>query len=203
MRPSPLNVALRHMVRKLVAHGGTYSRIVMFDFDGTLFRSWEKTPTWWKDVTPYSFFVKPESLDEPCVPDRPDASYWIASALNAARQESRDRNSFVVVITGRVKVHQPRVKKLLTSAGVKPDAMYFNPGMPADRFKVAVLRTLLAGYNSVTEVVIWENEHTGTYRGALEATAKALGREIRVLINEVDVKPKPLDCGPEDFAHGA
>lgn len=172
----------------------------MFDFDGTLFRSWEKTPEWWVEPGAFSFFVKPESLDEPCVPENPDPSYWISPAVNAARSSSRDRNDFTVVITGRVAVHRARVQELLRSVGVKPDGFYLNPGMSASQFKVAVFKTLLVGFNSVDEVVIWENENTGTYKAAIERAAEAVGRTIRVEINKVDERPKPLDCGPEDFA---
>ena len=65
MTPNNVRVASRYLKAK------TYNRIAMYDFDGTLFRSWEKTPEWWPDQRPFSFFVRPESLDEPCVPDHP------------------------------------------------------------------------------------------------------------------------------------
>ena len=29
----------------------TYKRLVMFDFDGTLFRSWEEEPSWWEKMS--------------------------------------------------------------------------------------------------------------------------------------------------------
>jgi len=181
----------------------TYTKIVMFDFDGTLFRSWEKTPDWWKgsdlDKGQYSFFVRLESLDEPCVPSKPDSSYWISDVVQQARQDSSQRGTYVVVVTGRIGIHAPRVKELLKQVGVRPNKMYFNPGMSAPTFKIRVLRSLLAGLNTVDQVEIWENENQGTYDAAVRDASKALGRDIRVTVHSVDAPPHELVCGPDDF----
>ena len=181
----------------------TYTKIAMYDFDGTLFKSWEATPFWWEgselDKGAYSFFVRPESLDEPCVPENPPSAYWINKTLKAAKADSRDRSVFVVVVTGRVKVHKKRVLSLLASKGIRPDASYFNPGMSAATFKIAVLRSLLASLNTVGRVDIWENENQTVYQNALEQTAKALDRDIEVTVHSVHEQPVPLECGPGDF----
>jgi len=149
---------VKHARRKTAK---TYTRIAMYDFDGTLFRSWESTPDWWKgsplDDGPYSFFVRPESLGEPCVPDKPSGSYWINETVREAQYDSRDRPALVVLITGRVAVHESRIKELLAQKGIKPDAFYFNPGMNAAAFKSGVLKTLLIGYNTVNRVDVYEN----------------------------------------------
>ena len=185
----------------------TYNRLVMFDFDGTLFRSWEATPSWWEgtelDTGPYSFAVQPESLDEPCVPDNPPSNYWIPRPLAAAKEALRDRGTLTVLITGRVKVHRQRVMELAQQKGLRFDKFYFNPGMSAARFKVAVLKNLLVGYNTITAVEIWENENQKTYDTAMRATARALADlrdgEIDVKVHHVHAPPKELVCGPEDF----
>lgn len=177
----------------------SYQRIVMFDFDGTLFRSWEQTPDWWPDPTPYSFFVKPESLDEPCVPETPSSSYWISNAVQAAQEYTRDAGTYMVLVTGRVKTHEPRVKELLAQKGIKFDKFYFNPGMSAVSFKKKVLGNLLAAYNTVSRVEIWENENQDNYRMYLNAARVALDRDVVVEVHNVHVAPIPLVCGPEDF----
>tara|TARA_B100001939_G_C16804382_1_gene557107 strand:- start:99 stop:785 length:687 start_codon:yes stop_codon:yes gene_type:complete len=181
----------------------TYKKLEMFDFDGTLFRSWEKEPKWWGgthlDDGPYSFFVRPESLDEPCVPSSPDGSYWISKVVSAAQKASSDRNTFVVVVTGRVKTHRNRILDLLKSKGIRPNASYFNPGMAAAKFKIAVLRNLLISLNTIDEVVIWENENMKAYENALNTASRVLGRDIKVTVHAIHVPPEPLKCEPEDF----
>jgi tRNA nucleotidyltransferase/poly(A) polymerase/2'-5' RNA ligase len=194
---------IEEATRVVVKKARTYKRLVMFDFDGTLFRSWEATPEWWKgthlDTGPYSFFVKPESLDEPCVPDNPPSNYWIQKPLSEAKQAVRDRNTVTVLITGRVKVHKERVKELLAQKGLRFNHYYFNPGMSAARFKVVVLKNLLVGYNTIDAVEVWENENMKTYDSALRATAGAVERDVSVEVHHIHVPPKELVCGPEDF----
>jgi len=191
---------VKHARRKTAK---TYTRIAMYDFDGTLFRSWESTPDWWKgsplDDGPYSFFVRPESLGEPCVPDKPSGSYWINETVREAQYDSRDRPALVVLITGRVAVHESRIKELLAQKGIKPDAFYFNPGMNAAAFKSGVLKTLLIGYNTVNRVDVYENENISTYRSVLTRTAETVRRDIQVEVHAVHENPVPLGCGPEDF----
>jgi len=181
----------------------TYSRIAMFDFDGTLFRSWEATPSWWKgtelDKGPYSFFVREESMAPPCVPEDPPSNYWISEAVQAAAKATRDPNTLSVVITGRVKSHQNRVKELLQQKGLKFDTHYFNPGMSAAKFKVAVLKALLAGHQLVSQIDIWENENITVYDSALRATSRALGHPLKITTHQIHENPQDLVCGPSDF----
>jgi tRNA nucleotidyltransferase/poly(A) polymerase len=178
----------------------TYSRIVVYDFDGTLFRSWELTPDWWLDQSPYSFFRQPESLDEPCVPNSPGNEYWINKVVQAAQEDTRDRNTYAVLVTGRVKAHADRIAELLAQKGIRFDHMYFNPGMSAARFKTIVLGQLLAGFNTVGEVAIWENENQSHYAQYLAAASSALRRpDVRVVVHNIHESPIPLACGPSDF----
>mgnify|MGYP003998852231 CR=1 FL=1 len=181
----------------------SYTKIAMFDFDGTLFRSWEKTPTWWKgselDDGPFSFFVREESLGEPCVPDRPSSNYWIPTPVQEAKKAIREASTYTVVVTGRIRRHSKRVKELLGQKGLRFDAMYFNPGMSAARFKVVVLRNLLAGLNTVSEIDIWENENITTYESDLKATSKALGRPLKIQTFPIHQPAHELICSPEDF----
>jgi len=180
----------------------TYNRIVMYDFDGTLFKSWEKTPDWWPDPRPYSFFTRPESLDEPCVPDQPGNEYWINKAVQAAQEDTHDRNTYSVLITGRVKVHQDRVAELLAQKGIRFNKMVFNPGMSAAKFKTLALGQLLAGHNTVDEVTIWENENQSHYAQYLAAASAALGRDVEVVVHNIHESAIPLACGPSDFGVG-
>ena len=181
----------------------TYTRLAMFDFDGTLFRSWEATPDWWDgtplDKGPYSFFVRPESLDEPCVPDNPPSSFWINKTVREAVRATQDRNVVTVLITGRIGVHKKRVLELLKSKGIQFDHYYFNRGMSAAKYKSVILKTLLVGYNTIDRVDIWENENEKVYDSVLRSTADALGRDLDVRIHHVQAPPKELECGPKDF----
>ncbi|MHC4781169.1 MAG: hypothetical protein ACYTFG_21555, partial [Planctomycetota bacterium] len=56
---------------KTAVLGGEITRLLMFDFDGTLFRGEEHTPEWWADPKPFSWGSDPVSMNPPCVPKRP------------------------------------------------------------------------------------------------------------------------------------
>lgn len=182
----------------------TYSRIAMYDFDGTLFRSWEQTPEWWTDKRPYSFFVRPESLNEPCIPARPGGEYWINKSVEAAQDDTRDPNTYSVLITGRIDVHRDRIRELLGQKGIRFDKMIFNPGMSAARFKTLALGQLLALHNNVREIVIWENENQTHYARYLAIAKNALGRDdVAITVHNIHEAPIPLLCNPTDFGMAA
>ena len=151
------------------------------------------------DNGPYSFFVQPESLDEPCVPDNPSSEYWINEVVKKAQRDTRDRDVMVILVTGRVAIHAPRIKELLGQKGIRPDAFYFNPGMNAAAFKSGVLKTNLVGFNSVDRVDVYENENISAYESVLTRAAEATGRDIEVVMHGYHEKPVPLSCGPKDF----
>ena len=178
----------------------TYTRIVMYDFDGTLFRSWEGTPDWWADPTPYSFFAQPGSLDEPCVPANPGSDYWVSKVVRSAQADINRRDTYTVLVTGRQRSVSKRIFELLSQQGIQFDKVYFNPNMQAAKFKTIVLGNLLAGHSTVSEVVIWENENQTHYAQYLNAATSALGREdVNVVVHNIHERAVPLACGPEDF----
>lgn len=192
-------VAQRYLQKK----ARTYSRIVIYDFDGTLFRSWDKSPQWWEgsplDTGPHSFTSLPESLSPPCIPENPSSQYWVGNALTQARRDTADAGTLAVLVTGRVKAHRPRIKKLLGQQGLHFDHLYFNPGMPAVRYKGYVLKSLLALHPMVQAVEVWENENLPAYAQVLTGVARHLGMDIEVTLHPVRKPPMPLSCGPGDF----
>jgi tRNA nucleotidyltransferase/poly(A) polymerase/DNA topoisomerase IB/2'-5' RNA ligase len=181
----------------------SYSNLAMFDFDGTLFRSWEQVPHWWKgtvlDKGPYSFFVQPEALGEPCVPEDPPFSFWISPTVQDAKRAMSDGGTYTVLITGRVGVHKKRVVELLRKKGLRFDKVYFNPGMSASQFKAQVFKVILAGNSTIRKVELWENENISLYKKVLEQVGSAFGYPIKVVTHNVQAPPKELECGPEDF----
>lgn len=175
------------------------TRITMFDFDGTLFRSDDHPPAWWKVPGEFSWGIDSRSLDEPCVPARPGAMYWNSHVVAAARDSSRNQNDYCVLITGRIAKHERRIKELLGQVGIRPDGMYFNPGMSASAFKKKVFSALVVSHPYVDSLAIWENENEEVYRAWVERVSDTLGREIRLEVNPVHEVQIPASCGPEDF----
>lgn len=181
---------------KLASSAGP-TKLVMFDFDGTLFRSDEKPPPWWNVPGTYSWGMNPISLSPPCVPKNPPAGYWNSQAVSAAKEAQSDPNTILVIVTGRVKALKPRVHELLKQKGINPATMHFNPGLGATSFKRAVLGTIIGHIETIDHVTIWENENLTTYMKAVESMAENFGRDIIVEGYPVHMREVPVDCGPE------
>ena len=189
--------ATRIASRHLEARG--FTKIVMFDFDGTLFKSQETPPDWWDKPGLYSWGMDPVSLSHPCVPERPSAAYWDQKALTAAKRASSDPDIFVVLITGRVATVKKRVFELLKQQGIRPNQAYFNDGVQASLYKKRVLGHLLTMWPEVSQIQIWENENIDVYSKWVDTISAHLGRKIEVIQHPVRDKPIPVACRPEDL----
>jgi len=185
--------------RKKAVLGGDITRLVMFDFDGTLFRGEEATPEWWADPKPFSWGANPVSMNPPCVPKRPGSEYWNSEALAGLREATNDPHAYTLLVTGRVKAHRPRVRELLKQQGTTPSALHFNPGVSAVQFKKKLLGQILAGMPTIDTVEIWENENLSAYTSFVESVGSRLGRPIRVIPHQVRDRDLPYACGPEDL----
>lgn len=127
----------------------------LYDFDGTLFRSPEPPPgvgeDWW---------VAEQSLGQPCVPETPDASWWVGTTVAEAKRSIANKQVLAVLCTGRPD-NSPfrwRVPELLGQKGLDFDLVRLNPGGSTTAFKSAVLRKALAKFPSITTVAIWEDD---------------------------------------------
>lgn len=168
-------------------------KIHVYDFDGTLFRSPEK-PTWWKDK---GWWGKLESLNPPCVPEKPGSDWWVESTVEAAKKSISDPEAFAVLCTGRLsgKFHG-RMFDLLGQAGLRFDEVHLTPGGGTLPFKLRVIEALLHKLNDVAKVEIWEDrsEHVGAFKSVVEQFG------IESEIHLVSSKAHTLECTEESMA---
>lgn len=166
MRPTHIGAQERvasRWLRGMVAAGPRvphrapkYKRLVIFDFDGTLFRSPPPPENhgdeeeWWGD---------PSSLGAPNVPEKPGPEMWHAETVDRMRQAMADPDAYVVVMTGRnVQLHD-RVEQLLEQKGLKPDELVTNPEIGnTTGFKRDEMQYLLRQMPNVREVEFWEDK---------------------------------------------
>jgi hypothetical protein len=105
---------------------------------------------WYKD---------PISLDVPCVPERPDSTWWNSAVVSAARRSISDPDCVAVVITGRElkSFARFRIAELLKQAGLQFDGVYLSTSNDTPSFKLRTISTLLQHLPDVTKVVLWED----------------------------------------------
>lgn len=142
-------------------------RLVIYDFDGTLFRSPDKEQgsRSYKAVMNFDWphqgwWGRLESLTPPVVPARPDASWFIQPVLEAQRRDVASGDATVVLMTGRPFKLKQRVLEILRAEGLNFDDHFFHdsPGNEGDTTldaKVNRIGRLLGP--SVQRLEIWED----------------------------------------------
>ncbi|KAJ3204295.1 hypothetical protein HDU67_009655, partial [Dinochytrium kinnereticum] len=94
-----------------VSHGLPISKLYIFDFDSTLFRSPLPNPNLWAPevlgtlISDCGWFVEPRTLRDPYIPASPDPSWWdldvVKEVREAMRSASEQGDSIVTLLTGR------------------------------------------------------------------------------------------------------
>jgi hypothetical protein len=162
--------------------------------DGTLFKS-PLRPKWWPQGK--TWWAHPSSLDQPCVPEKPDSSWWNESVVSEAKQSISNPNVYAVLCTGRpdgTGGFRWRVPELLQGKGLHFDKVILNPGGPnTDTYKAAVLKKLLIQHPKVTGVHVWDDKEKNLL--AMKRVTDAIEMPFTVhLISEVNHE---VDCSPE------
>ena len=164
-----------------------HTRLHLYDFDGTLFRSPEPPPGWDQE----SWYGDPASLSAPCVPTFPPATWWITSTVQSAKRAISDPNVYTVMATGRQEhPFKNRLEELLQAAHLDFDEMHLRPhGRTAD-FKVRLVRQVLDDHPSITRVDLWEDQerNMAMYRVAIQ------GMGVSCKVHPVKFKPMPAWC---------
>jgi GNAT superfamily N-acetyltransferase len=170
------------------AHRNPAPELHLYDFDGTLFRSPHR-PGWWGKQ---DWWANRMSLEPPCVPLEPDASWWIEDTVSKARRSIADPNIYAVLATGRMDSRfRYRVPDLLHQHGLAFDEVHLSDRRGTLAFKVELLMRLLRRYPFVQTVRIWDDR-----TNHLAGFKVALAPFVTVETYTVDEWPKPVACGP-------
>jgi hypothetical protein len=146
------------------------TRLEVFDFDNTLFRSPEK-PAGWPEGK--GWWGRPESLQEPCVPARPGEDWWIEETVTEARRAIDDPDTLAVLMTGRlVKRFTERVRDLLGQMSLEFDEVHLTPGGGTLPFKLDMILRILEQRPEIEYVRIWDDreEHMPEFARVLDET---------------------------------
>ena len=161
------------------------TKLNVFDFDATLFRSPSgSSPGWW---------ISPRSLAPPCVPEKPGAEWWNASIVAAARRSMADPDARTVLITGRAeRVFRARLMEILASAGLKFDDVLLNTGDNVPKFKAAAVKRLLEQHSGIDQVKVWDDSSEN--HSAIEKEVEGRGLTYTGVKPK---KPKSVDCADD------
>jgi hydroxymethylpyrimidine pyrophosphatase-like HAD family hydrolase len=142
-------------------------RLVVYDFDGTLFHSpdREKGSLAYQEATgqPWPFngwWGRPESLESPVVPSVPTPEWYVSAVVESQRRDMSEPGTTVVLMTGRPYRLKSRVLDILQVQGLRFHDHFFS-GQPGSSgsdtlsIKKNHLRRLLG--DGVTTLEMWED----------------------------------------------
>ena len=137
-----------------------YTRLVCFDFDGTLIHT--NTPETgrveWEKKTGLSWagrgwWGNPESLNTNVF--HPPVNQWV---YNQFLKYQSDKNNYVFIATGRLAKLERQVQKVLDLHDIKCD-LYCNTGGETFNFKKHLFETLIDSYPSAKELIMFDDRH--------------------------------------------
>ncbi|KAJ3045402.1 folylpolyglutamate synthase [Rhizophlyctis rosea] len=169
------------------------TRLLIFDFDSTLFRSPLPNRKLWHTellgalLADCGWFADGRTLSAPYIPEKPSITWWDEETVRAARESiSRKDDTVSVLMTGRRhNVFSERIREIAHS--LEPplhfDLFFFREGHDPTQprhypttldFKVAVLRNLLQSIPSIKHVEFFDDRsrHLNFFTSELTALQK-------------------------------
>jgi hypothetical protein len=131
------------------------SKLSVFDFDGTLFKSPEN-PKGFKG----NWYASKESLGEPTIPAIPDDNFWNMDVVSAAKKELSSSSTYCIMLTGRIdQFFQERIEELLKQKNLNFKLIGLNEfGRDTAEFKIEKINYILNQYPSIKHIEMWEDE---------------------------------------------
>ncbi|RKP12611.1 hypothetical protein BJ684DRAFT_20857 [Piptocephalis cylindrospora] len=146
------------------------TRLLVVDFDNTLFRSpvpsrrlWHTSLLGRLKSPELGWYHHPLTLQEPYVRCRPgDRSWFNPPVLHATRRAIEDPRTLTVLLTGRSRAsYQDRIHQLLQTQNLDFDLTLLrepHPDLPNTlSFKVQVLWDILHAFPSIQSLTLWED----------------------------------------------
>lgn len=175
------------------------NRLVIYDFDGTLFRSpdreegsslyFEATGNHWPHA---GWWGRIETLQPPVVPEPIPEALWIQETVEAHQKDVQDKDAFVVLMTGRPYKNRRRVQEILSSKGLEFHREYYRgmrgqTGRDTFDIKVNIIEQELFhdGLNSL-EIYEDRQEHLSAFMDKAKKWKSLMDKHLeKIIIRDV------------------
>ncbi len=184
-----LGSGLKKEAEEIISLAKGPTKLYIFDFDGTLFRSPMK-PALWQG----SWWGNMSSLSHPCVPQTPPDDWWVSDTVSAARAAINDPSALSIMMTGRKKTEEMylRVGELLSSAGLSFHEVILSDDFNTKSFKSGEISKIILENPTINFVKIYDDRPG--YLEEYSNLIKGLNDQIKVETVLVQVAAKPAEC---------
>ncbi|KAJ3076405.1 hypothetical protein HK102_005426 [Quaeritorhiza haematococci] len=175
------------------------TRLMVYDFDSTLFRSPLPNPDLWAPdvigtiISECGWFQEPKTLSPPYLPEIPDETWWDADMLRSAQESlSRPHDTITVLLTGRRHDRfSARIEHMCRglSNPLNFDMFFLREGNDPNGprhftctldFKLAVLRKLLTTFPTIDHIELFDDR---------KRHLELFERELKALVQQRQQKP--------------
>ncbi len=159
-----MSIILKKYIKYILKENKEYiTKLHVFDFDATLFKSPEP-PVGWAKENPGKYWwssyesLSPEMLGEDV------SNLWIDSVVEEARKSIADQHTISALCTARSDIGSVRyrVSELLREQGLTLERLFFKPlrrAMTGPEYKAGVVKMLLNAYPNIEEVIFWDDKN--------------------------------------------
>jgi len=132
-----------------------YTKLSVFDFDRTLFKSPEKPDNhkgnWW---------IEKKSLSTNLIGEIPKDSMWNMDTVRQAQEELQNKNTYCVMMTGRIgRTFEEIINNLLKQKNLNFKKAYFNSfGQDSSDYKIKEIKKILKKYPSIKNIEMWDDD---------------------------------------------
>lgn len=142
-------------------------RIVIYDFDNTIFHSPTKEEAERKNPVLFKgWYVHQDSLNPPHVPHKPSSDWFVSETVEAYRRDSKDEDTEVILMTGRLIKFKKRIIEICDKENLYFDRYFFKLKYD-ETFKVKksiILNQII--HPKLEHLEIWEDraEHAERFK---------------------------------------
>ncbi len=152
------------------------SKLNVFDFDDTLFKSPEPPSDWKKSIG--TWYYEPQSLSKDLIGD--GSGFWNEGVVSDAIQSLNDNNAITILLTGRnIRNFNHIVNELLLLKGLDFDYVNLNKGGDTGKFKIREIISILQNNTNIKTIEFWDDNEK--YLESYKNTFEDMG--YNVLIN--------------------
>ncbi|TPX72948.1 hypothetical protein SpCBS45565_g00357 [Spizellomyces sp. 'palustris'] len=195
------------------------SRLLVFDFDSTLFRSPLPNPALWSDelrgalISDCGWFAEPRTLHPPFIPECPGDDWWDTETIRDVQKACAYKEETVtVLLTGRRHdLFGERIKRMceMHNPPLTFDLFFFREGYDPTSilhhpttldFKLAVLHRLLSTFPSISQIEFYDDrkKHLDLFAKELEKL-RFNGRISSYFVHHVVHAPVEARYMPADW----
>ena len=167
--------------KRSLGSSDTITKLAIFDFDSTLFKSPLPNPEIWssnflgKIISDCQWFLEERTLGVPGLPSVPGPEWWNLSILETAKRSISTKDTLTILMTGRRKsVFECRILELLKQQNLVFDLVLLKEVKTINEttmdFKYQAIQSILTNFSNIRSIKLFDDraQHVKLFQKTFE-----------------------------------